>query len=121
MIPIASIAQGTSGQAQVPLTSNPARLAPGQISDSLQVAIKTMELNIAYYTDTIPIEALFTENGNIETDSFLESWRALGGMNEATENLLAMISSIDQLTQTFLKHNIFVMAHRKVKSIFVFL
>ena len=112
---IPGVQPGASGQGQVTLAENPGRLAQGAANDVLQVALKTNELNIAYFADTIRLEALLQEDGSIDTNAFLELWRSLSGTNESSQVLSVTVPTVEPTTQKLGSANVFLMAHRKVR------
>jgi len=98
----------------VPLTFNPNKVALPPLSDQLQIALKTNELNIVYYSDSIHLEALMLEGGSIDTQTFLDAWKTLSGPNEASQQLPTTIMAVQPLTDKLKQANIFLMAHRQV-------
>ena len=62
-----------------------------------QVAIKTAQLGVFYYTDAIALEALFLEGGRIEAGVFVSSWKSIPDANEATKQLPLGIGSVEEL------------------------
>ena len=108
------ISPGASGQANVPLAMSPAKLAPGPASDALQVALKTNELNIAYFTDAICLDALLEEEGSIDANVFVETWKNLSAPNEASQTLPITIAVAESVIQKLETANIFLMSHKKV-------
>ncbi len=63
----------------------------------MQVAIKTAQLGVFYYTDAVPLEALFLESGRIEAGVFVSSWKSIPDANEATKQLPLGIGSVEEL------------------------
>lgn len=63
----------------------------------VQVAIKTAQLGVFYYTDAVPLEALFLESGRIEAGVFVSSWKSIPDANEATKQLPLGIGSVEEL------------------------
>ena len=70
-----------------------------------QVAIKTAQLGVFYYTDAIPLEALFLESGRIEAHVFVSSWKSIPDANEATKQLPLGIGSVEELQVTAAAHH----------------
>ena len=53
-----------------------------------------------YYTDVVPLEALFLEGGRIEPALFVSSWKSIPDANEATKQLPLGIASVEELQVT---------------------
>jgi hypothetical protein len=47
-------------------------LAPGPPNSVLQVAVKNNQQPVWYFTDKVPLQALFLEDGKMERGTFLE-------------------------------------------------
>lgn len=47
-------------------------VAPGPPNSVLQVAVKNNQQPVWYFTDKIPLQALFVEDGQMERSTFLE-------------------------------------------------
>ena len=61
------------------------------------MAIKTAQLGVFYYTDAVPLEALFLEGGRIEAGVFVSSWKSIPDANEATKQLPLGICGVEEL------------------------
>lgn len=115
VVHLTAIQPGSSDQGAIPLTQQGAKIAQGPANEVLQIALKTTELNIAYFTDILRLEALFNEEGVIDQNSFLSSWKTLSGTNETVQSLPITLSTAETTIETLKKHNIFLIAHRKVR------
>jgi hypothetical protein len=81
---------------------------------SLQVAMRTNQLGVFYWDDTIPMAALLEEGGTIDGQTFLASWRALP--QEAVQKLDVTIGDIEAAKARLGAVNLFVLAHRPVSG-----
>eukprot|EP00803_Ostreobium_quekettii_P000388 evm.model.scf_677.5 EVM.evm.TU.scf_677.5 scf_677:55350-65577(+) len=114
VVNVASVAPGTVAAASVPLAHVPAKIAPGQAANTLQIAVKTSQLGVLYISDSVELEALFIEGGEIPQNVFLDSWRTLAGENERSETLQVAITDVDATLAKLKAANVFCMAHRQV-------
>eukprot|EP00878_Enallax_costatus_P013222 GHUV01013823.1.p1 GENE.GHUV01013823.1~~GHUV01013823.1.p1 ORF type:complete len:892 (+),score=342.30 GHUV01013823.1:341-3016(+) len=112
VVAVGSLAPGTSNTAQVVMTYNPAKHGQGSVSTRLQVAMRTNQLGVFYWDDTIPMSALLEEHGTIDGQTFLNTWRTLP--QEVTQRLDTTISDIEAAKAKLQASNIFVLAHRPV-------
>jgi hypothetical protein len=81
----------------------------------LQVAVRTNQLGVFYWDDTIPMAALLEEGGTIDGQTFLASWRALP--QEAVQKLDVTIGDIEAAKARLGAVNLFVLAHRPVSGV----
>jgi hypothetical protein len=65
-----------------------------------------------YWDDSIPLAALLTEDGTIDGQTFLSTWRTLP--QELVRKLPLTISDIDAAKAKLQAVNLFVLAHRSV-------
>jgi hypothetical protein len=65
-----------------------------------------------YWDDSIPLAALLTEDGTIDGQTFLSTWRTLP--QELVRKLPMTISDIDAAKAKLQAVNLFVLAHRPV-------
>ncbi|KAL6754541.1 adaptin N terminal region-domain-containing protein [Haematococcus lacustris] len=65
-VTINTLAPGATGSTVVPLTCDSAKIIPGPPTPGLQVALKTNQLGVLYFQDTISLRALLEEGGAIE-------------------------------------------------------
>ena len=54
--------------------------------DTLQIAVKNNQ-KVFYFATTIPMEALFTDDGKMERQVFLATWKDISPQNESTFNI----------------------------------
>eukprot|EP00803_Ostreobium_quekettii_P007257 evm.model.scf_2274.1 EVM.evm.TU.scf_2274.1 scf_2274:1069-15715(+) len=108
------VAPGTVASATVPLVQMPAKVAPGPVTDALQIAVKTNQLGVLYLNDAVALEGLLVEGGEIAQNVFLDSWRALSGDNERSETLPVAVGDVDATLARLKAANVFCMAHRQV-------
>lgn len=111
---IQAIAPGSVSEAQIPLTFSPNKVSNSPPTDVIQVALKTNQIGIIYFSDAIKLEVVLLEDGSIETEIFLASWKSLSGENERTEILPIIINEIESATTKLRQSYIFLMAHRPV-------
>lgn len=83
----------------------------------LQVAMRTNQLGVFYWDDTIPIAALLEENGTIDGQTFLNSWRNLP--QEVVKRLDITIRDIEAAKAKLQANNLFVLAHRPVSHLYL--
>lgn len=74
--------------------------------------MRTNQLGVFYWDDTIPLAVLLEENGTIDGQSFLNTWRNLP--QEAVQKLDVTISDIEAAKARLAAVNLFVLAHRPV-------
>lgn len=78
----------------------------------IQVALKTNQLGVLYWDDSIPVAALLAEDGTIDGQAFLANWRTLP--QEAVRKLPLTVGDIDAAKAKLQAVNLFVLAHRPV-------
>lgn len=79
----------------------------------LQVALRTNQLGVLYWDDSIPLAALLAEDGTIDGQTFLNTWRTLP--EEVKHKLPLTISDIEVAKAKLQAVNLFVLAHRPVR------
>jgi AP-1 complex subunit beta-1 len=77
--------------------------------------MRTNQLGVFYWDDSIPMAALLEEGGTIDGQTFLASWRALP--QEAVQKLDVTISDIEAAKARLGAVNLFVLAHRPVGGV----
>ncbi len=78
----------------------------------VQVALRTNQLGVLYWEDSISLGALLAEDGTIDGQTFLSSWRTLP--QELVRKLPMSITDIEQAKAKLQAVNLFVLAHRPV-------
>jgi hypothetical protein len=72
---------------------------------------------VLYWEDSIPLGALLVEDGTIDGQAFLASWRGLP--QEAVRKLALSIEDIEAAKAQLASANLFVLAHRPVRCLVV--
>jgi AP-1 complex subunit beta-1 len=80
----------------------------------LQVAMKTNQLGVFYWDDDIPMVALLEDDGTIDGQTFLTTWRSLA--QEVVQKLPLAINDIEAAKAQLQAVNLFVLAHRPVSA-----
>eukprot|EP00877_Chromochloris_zofingiensis_P012411 jgi/Chrzof1/7423/Cz02g23050.t1 len=114
VVAVGSIPPGGKASAQVPMVHNPAKLATGPATSKLQVALRTNQLGVFYWDDTIHLSLMLEESGTIEGQAFLNTWRALP--QEVTHRVPVAVHDIEAVKTKLQSINLFVLAHRPVPS-----
>lgn len=109
-----SIPPGTVANSSEVLIHMEEKATPPPVNDILQVAIKTNQIGVMYFQDTVTLESLFVEDGMIDQNIFLAAWKTLAGENDANEVIGVAIPDVDQMIKNLQSKNIFLMAHRPV-------
>lgn len=112
VVAVGTLAPGGSGSAQVVMAHNAAKQAAGPFSPKLQVALRSNQLGVLYWDDSIPLAALLAEDGTIDGQTFLNTWRTLP--EEVKHKLPLTISDIEAAKAKLQAVNLFVLAHRPV-------
>ncbi|GMH33859.1 hypothetical protein BSKO_01693 [Bryopsis sp. KO-2023] len=113
---IGTINPGAVGNTSIALTSSDAKATPPPANEILQVAIKTNQLGVLYFQDSIPLEAMLVEDGSIDPSTFLAAWKTLSGENEISEVLGVVINDVDSMIKRMQASNVFLVAHRPVPN-----
>lgn len=79
------------------------------------MALRTNQLGVLYWEDNIPMAALLAEDGSIDGQTFLSTWRTLP--QELVRRLPLTITDIDAAKAKLQAVNLFVLAHRPVRCI----
>lgn len=77
-----------------------------------QVALRTNQLGVLYWDDSIPLASLLAEDGTIDGQTFLSTWRTLP--QELVRNLPLSVGDIEAAKAKLQAVNLFVLAHRPV-------
>ncbi|MQL72775.1 hypothetical protein Taro_005105 [Colocasia esculenta] len=89
-------------------------LSPGPPSSLLQVAVKNNQQPVWYFNDKIPLQVFFMEDGKMERQSFLETWKSLPDSNEIAKDVPnSIIHSVDAMIDHLATSNVFFIAKRK--------
>ncbi|EFJ43916.1 hypothetical protein VOLCADRAFT_65427 [Volvox carteri f. nagariensis] len=70
-----AIPPGGLAPVRVPLLVDPAKVTPPPLSTALQVALRTNQVGVLYFNDTVPLSALTEEGGTMEAPDFLAAWK----------------------------------------------
>ncbi|KAK5638054.1 hypothetical protein RI129_012349 [Pyrocoelia pectoralis] len=82
---------------------------------TLQVAVKN-NVDIFYYACQIPIQILFTEDGQLDKRVFLTTWKDIPAANEVQYTLNDLKGTSDSLAAKMTQNNIFTIAKRNVEG-----
>eukprot|EP00192_Tetraselmis_astigmatica_P008584 CAMPEP_0117676238 /NCGR_PEP_ID=MMETSP0804-20121206/16049_1 /TAXON_ID=1074897 /ORGANISM="Tetraselmis astigmatica, Strain CCMP880" /LENGTH=615 /DNA_ID=CAMNT_0005485329 /DNA_START=20 /DNA_END=1868 /DNA_ORIENTATION=+ len=111
---VGPIPPGATATTDHPLAVNPAQVAPGPLKPLLQVALKSNETGVLYLNDQVSVDVALVEDGIIDSNTFLTSWRSLPDSPEGARTLQVTISSVEAATEALKAKNIHLMAHRQV-------
>ncbi|CAH1415502.1 unnamed protein product [Lactuca virosa] len=107
---------GTTRKALLPMVLFQ-NMAPGSPTSLLQVAVKNNQQPVWYFNDRISLFVLFTEDGKMERDIFLETWRSLPDSNEVSKEIRGiLINNVDATIEELASSNMFFIAKRKKKN-----
>lgn len=81
----------------------------------LQVAVKN-NVDVFYFTTSVPMHTLFKEDGTIEKLQFLATWKDIPTANEQQFALNDLSLSPEQCTQRLAQNNIFTVAKHNVSG-----
>ncbi|GLC57766.1 hypothetical protein PLESTB_001264500 [Pleodorina starrii] len=110
----AAIPPGGVTAVRVPLLVDPSKVTPPPLSTALQVALRTNQVGVLYFNDTVSLSALTEEGGTMEAADFLAAWKALPP--EASARLPLAVPSAEVAKQRLAAANLFVLAHRQVPA-----
>eukprot|EP00249_Psilotum_nudum_P015475 c25346_g1_i2 orf=354-3071(+) len=92
-------------------------ISPGPPNSVLQVAVKNNEQPVWYFNDKIPLQALFMEDGRMERNTFLETWKSLPDSHEVSKDLPnASISNVELALEKLALSNLFYIARRILRD-----
>ncbi|XP_024519584.1 beta-adaptin-like protein B [Selaginella moellendorffii] len=92
-------------------------VAPGPPNSLLQVAVKNNQQPVWYFNDKISIEALFGEDGKMERQHFLETWKTIPDSHEFIKELPSVcVNSVESAIQKLQATNLFFIARRAQKE-----
>ncbi|GIL87927.1 hypothetical protein Vretimale_6284 [Volvox reticuliferus] len=109
-----AIPPGGLAPVRVPLLVDPAKVTPPPLNTGLQVALRTNQVGVLYFNDTVPLSALTEETGSMEAADFLAAWKALPP--EVSTRLPLAVPSAEVAKQRLAAANLFVLAHRQVPA-----
>ncbi|KXZ48196.1 hypothetical protein GPECTOR_29g103 [Gonium pectorale] len=110
----AAVPPGGVAACRVPLMADPAKLSPPPLATGLQVALRTNQVGVLYFNDSVPLAALTEENGSMEAPDFLAAWKSLPP--EASARLPLAVPSAEVAKQRLAAAHLFVLAHRQVPA-----
>ena len=76
--------------------------------------MKTNQMGVLYFADTVPLAPLLEEGGAIEGQAFLAAWKALPP--ETQQRLPTTVFNVETAKQRLQAANLFVLAHRPVSA-----
>ncbi|CAN6460597.1 unnamed protein product [Victoria cruziana] len=89
-------------------------ISPGHPSSVLQIAVKNNQQPVWYFSDKIPLQVFFSEDGRMERAAFLETWKSLPDTHEIVKEFPnAVISSVDAILDKLSTSNMFFIAKRR--------
>ncbi|XP_024391811.1 beta-adaptin-like protein C [Physcomitrium patens] len=92
-------------------------VSEGSPNSVLQVAVKNNQQPVWYFSDKIPLQSLFVEEGKMERATFLETWKSLPDSHEVAKDLPnALISNVDATLEKLATTNLFYIARRVLKD-----
>jgi AP-1 complex subunit beta-1 len=92
-------------------------VSEGPPNSQLQVAVKNNQQPVWYFSDKIPLQALFVEEGKMERGTFLETWKSLPDSHEIAKDLPnALIYNVDATLEKLATTNLFYIARRALKD-----
>jgi AP-1 complex subunit beta-1 len=114
------IMPGMSGEATVPTVFNQTQLAaPGTpVSNIIQMAIKATfqgQDKVLYFQMAIPIHVLFVENGKLDRDEYLGTWKTISEEHFRDINL-GFGQNADTIQRRFESNRLFFIAKRSVQQ-----
>lgn len=113
-VPVLQPGSSTSTLLPMVLFQNVSEGPPNSV---LQVAVKNNQQPVWYFTDKIPLQALFVEDGRMERGAFLETWKALPDSHEVAKELPnALITSVEITLEKLATTNLFFIAKRTLKD-----
>ncbi|XP_078041746.1 adaptor protein complex 1/2, beta subunit isoform X1 [Augochlora pura] len=83
--------------------------------NNLQVAIKN-NIDIFYFACIVPMNAYFTEDGQLDKRVFLSTWKDIPAQNEVQYTLKGVMLTADQVVQKMQQNNVFTIAKRNVEG-----
>ncbi|KRT78922.1 hypothetical protein AMK59_6580, partial [Oryctes borbonicus] len=83
--------------------------------NNLQVAIKN-NVDVFYYACPIPLQIIFSEDGQLEKRFFLTTWKDIPAANEVQYTITDLKLSSDQISTKMAHNNIFTIAKRTVEG-----
>ena len=115
-VPVAPIAPGATCTAALTITQRPDLVAAASASPTLQVAIKTNQLGVLYLADTVPLAAVLSEQGMIESAEFVAGWKAIPESQEVQQEVSVTITDVAAAKLKLEASNLFVLAHKVVSQ-----
>jgi len=119
-VPVASLMAGQSSECSIPLLINQAQFLPGAPpSPFLQVAFKN-NIEVFYFEVQVPLHIFFVEDGRLDRDPYLETWRAIPEEHERLFTLRPNATTpgidVEQVQTKLQSFNIFFTARRQVQD-----
>lgn len=114
------IMPGLTSDATVPISFNQNQLSPPgtPINPNVQMAIKIIfqdQEKILYFQLAVPLPVLFSENGKLEREEYLNTWKAIAEEHFQDINIGFGLTS-ESIQRTLESHRIFFIARRSAQQ-----
>jgi len=119
-IPVASLMAGQSSECSIPLMISQSHFLVGVPPSAIvQVAFKN-NVDVFYFEVQVPFHIFFVEEGRLDRDPYLETWRAIPEEHERLFTLRPNTTTtgvdVEQVQNKLQSYNIFFTARRQVQD-----
>lgn len=80
----------------------------------MQVAVKCNQLGVVYFSDALSVDAVLSQDLQMEPATFVELWRGVPEAAEQQAELPATIASVESATVALQQKGFLVLAHKTV-------
>ena len=88
----------------------------GPVSPAIHVAVKN-NVDVFYFLAECPLNVFFSPDGALEKSAYLAAWKDIPNESERVQQLAPLVTAdSNALTDLMQRHNIFLIAKRRVND-----
>jgi AP-1 complex subunit beta-1 len=113
LLDITAVGPGQASDVLVPLSADGDE---GPVSPAIHVAVKN-NVDVFYFLAECPLNVFFSPDGALEKSAYLAAWKDIPNESERVQQLAPLVTAdSNALTDLLQRHNIFLIAKRRVND-----
>ncbi|ELR15176.1 uncharacterized protein ACA1_217590, partial [Acanthamoeba castellanii str. Neff] len=113
LLDITAVGPGQTSDVLVPLSADGDE---GPVSPAIHVAVKN-NVDVFYFLAECPLNVFFSPDGALEKSAYLAAWKDIPNESERVQQLGPLVTAdSNALTDLLQRHNIFLIAKRRVND-----
>lgn len=113
LLDITAVGPGQTSDVLVPLSADGDE---GPVSPAIHVAVKN-NVDVFYFLAECPLNVFFSPDGALEKSAYLAAWKDIPNESERVQQLAPLVTAdSNALTDLMQRHNIFLIAKRRVND-----